>query len=140
MIYYIDEDNERHNVLPGKWKGLSPFNETIAQSIGWQKIEEPDSTEERDDAERYIVQKIAELADKYSAREALTNLEDISIPTLLQLADEYHVTAEDLQSLEVQVLILARHLEAVTGFTWSETWDGLKSRFRSYLEQILNAE
>ena len=141
--YWLDEHGNRHNNLPRIWKGITPFNELRATELGWTQIEQldpipelPDTTE-RDKAEKAIVKVIVDLAQRYDALNELARLEDVSIPTLLEVATRYGVTAADLQGAETSILILARPLEAVTGGTWGEAWDGLKSRFAGYLEQLL---
>lgn len=142
--YYLDEDGNRHSYLPRIWKGLTPFTGQLAIEKGWTRIDqidpvpEPEDTTERDGAERLIVGLIVELARRYDAVSELTRLTDITIPALLDVATRYGVTPADLQSAETNILILARHLEAITGMTWGETWDGLKSRFSGYLTVILN--
>ena len=142
MKYYIDEHGNRHNSLPRIWNGTTPFNELRAQEAGWQFIEEPDpvpmpeDTTERDNAERAIVNAIFALAQKYDAVEDVKNLvqnNSFDIPALLQLTIDKGVTQEDLTVTETNILILARHLEALVGGTWGEAWEGLKSRISSYL-------
>jgi hypothetical protein len=68
--------------------------------------------------------------------DALNALDDITIPSLLGLAQEFNVSEEDLTKTETNILILSRHLEAITGQSWADTWNGLKSRFANYLAEI----
>ena len=91
---------------------------------------------ERDEAELMIARSILKLAAKYDAVAALATLDNLSIPGLMALAAQYHVTDEDLHGTETDVLILTRQLEAVTGLSWSDAWDGLKSRLPGYFQQI----
>ena len=145
MNYWLDKEGNRHNVLPRIWNGITPFNEVRAEEAGWTRAEEldpipePPDTTERDGAERAIVGVIVDLAQRYNALNELAQLSDITIPALLDLANRYGVTNADLQTAETTILILARHLEAIVGSTWGEAWDGLKSRFAGYLEEILNS-
>lgn len=76
------------------------------------------------------------MVEKYGAMNALQELDDITIPSLLGLAEEFNVSEEDLTKVETKILILSRHLEAITGLPWAETWNGLKSRFSNYLSEI----
>ena len=137
MIYYLDEDEVRHDTVPSKWKGLSPFNEAVALAHGWQKMNEPADTEKRDNAELAIVEKIVALAQKYNAVEDLVALDNINIPSLRALAKQHSVTARDMAAIEIEVLVLARDLEAIVGLSWTDTWNGLKERFPIYVAHIL---
>lgn len=93
----------------------------------------------RDNAEKAIVGAIASLAVKYNALAELASIEDISIPSLLELANEKGVTTSDLQGTMTLVQIYVLQLQAVTGGTWAECWDGLKSRFAAWLLEINGA-
>lgn len=144
MTYWIDENEHRHNELPSIWNGITPFNELRASEAGWTKIEEltPDPEpnfidEDVNEAEKAIISQILALAEKYDAIEAMSQLEDITIPSLLGMAQTYGVSDADLQSTETKILILARHLEAITGQTWADTWAGLKSRFAAHVADLL---
>ena len=143
MIYWTDENGSRHNALPRIWQGITPFNALRATEKGWTQVEEVDPSPEaedttaRDAAERDIVSAIVDLARRYDALREMASLEAVDIPALLALARRYGVTAADLQATETSILILARHLEAITGTTWAETWEGLKTRFSNYIQDIL---
>lgn len=144
MIYYIDENGDRHNALPKIWNGVTPFPEWYALGHGWQRYEEEDPVppepdySERNEAEHSIVAIIVALAEKYDALDELMGMQDISIPSLVGLADRHGVSEGELQSTETKILILARHLEAITGQTWADTWNGLKTRFPLYLSYYVN--
>jgi len=141
MKYYIDENETRHYTLPRIWNGITPFNELRAIEAGWRIVDEPDpepvpeDTTERDAAERQIVQIIVGLASQYNALEELASM-DITIPNLTALADAHNVPEATMLAVETRILILARHLEAVTGLTWAETWEGLKERFMGYVQEL----
>lgn len=92
---------------------------------------------ERDEAETMMAQRILALVMKYNAMEDFQRMEDITIPGLLALAQQYQVTSEDLHDAETEILILARHLEAITELSWSDTWAGFKSRFPGYMATLL---
>ena len=89
----------------------------------------------RNDAEKEIVGLIVALARKYNAVEALARMTELSIPSLLALANEYSVTAVDLQETMTGVQIYVLQLQAVTGGTWAECWDGLKSRWEQWMQE-----
>lgn len=95
---------------------------------------EPDTTE-RDNAEKAIVGRIAALATKYNALSDLAGLE-ITIPNLLALAAEKSVTDADLQSVKSDVAILVLDLMAKEGGDWQSCWEGLKSRFVQWMNEI----
>lgn len=105
----------------------------------WEYVEipippEPD-TSERDNAEKAIVGRIAALALKYDALSDLAGLE-ITIPNLLALAAEKGVTDADLQAVKSDVAILVLDLMAKEGGDWAGCWEGLKSRFVQWMEEI----
>lgn len=93
----------------------------------------------RNDAERAIVGLIASLALKYGALDELSHME-LNIPALMALAAEHGVTAEDLQGTMTQVQIYVLQLQAVTGGTWAECWDGLKERWMRWMQEINTEE
>lgn len=141
MKYYIDDEGNRRNTLPRIWNGITPFNELRATEAGWTIVEEvepepvPEDTTERDSAERQIVHIIVGLASQYNALEELAAM-DITIPNLTALADAHNVPEATMLAVETRILILARHLEAITGLTWAETWEGLKARFMGYVQEL----
>lgn len=92
-------------------------------------------TAERDNAEKAIVGRIASLALKYDALADLATLE-LTIPNLLQLAATKGVTDADMQAVKSDVSILVLDLMAKEGGTWADCWEGLKSRFRTWMEEI----
>ena len=96
---------------------------------------EPPDTSERDNAEKAIVGRIASLALKYDALADLATLE-LTIPNLLQLAATKGVTDADMQAVKSDVSILVLDLMAKEGGTWADCWEGLKSRFRTWMEEI----
>lgn len=93
-------------------------------------------TTKRDDAEKAIVGAIAALARKYDAMADLANIGDVTIPALLALANEKGVTPADLQNTMSLVQIYVLQLQAVEGGTWQECWDGIKSRWSTWLAEI----
>ena len=143
-MYWLDELKNKHHSLPRIWKGITPFNASRAIELGWEAVEEekpqpaPEDTAERDAAEFSLVSVIFDLAVRYDAVNELSHLDAVSIPSLLDVSSRYGVTAGDLQAAETSILILARHLEAITGLSWADTWDGLKSRFPGYVAELIN--
>ena len=95
---------------------------------------EPDTTD-RDNAEKAIVGRIAALAMKYDTLQDLTEL-DITIPNLLQLAADKNVTDADLQAVKSDIAILVLDLMAKEGGDWQSCWEGLKSRFVRWMQEI----
>jgi hypothetical protein len=61
---------------------------------------------------------------------------DITIPNLLQLAADKEVTDADLQSVKSDIAILVLDLMAKEGGDWQGCWDGLKSRFARWMQEI----
>lgn len=143
-MYWLDELKNKHHSLPRIWKGITPFNASRAIELGWEAVEEeipqpaPEDTAERDAAELSLVSIIFDLAVRYDAVNELSRLESVTIPSLLGLSDRYGVSQGDLQKAETTILILARHLEAITGLSWADTWDGLKNRFPVYVAELIN--
>lgn len=90
----------------------------------------------RNEAEKAIVGAIASLAVKYNALEDLANIDNVSIPALLALANEKGVTSADLQNTMSLVQIYVLQLQAVEGGTWADCWDGMKERFAMWLAEI----
>ena len=99
---------------------------------------EPD-TAERDAAERAIVQAIVGLAQKYGALQDLALIPEITIPALQALAQDKGVTLADWNDLIAAITPYKWQLEAVVGETWQDCWAGLKSRFRSYMAELLQS-
>ena len=95
----------------------------------------PDTTL-RDDAEKAIVGAIVALAQKYDALGDLAAMEDINIPSLQALAAEKGVPDEEFGVLITSLTPYKWQLEAVTGLVWAEAWDGLKSRFAQWMQEI----
>ncbi len=93
-------------------------------------------TTKRDDAEKAIVGAIAALARKYDAMDALLALEDITIPILTALANEKGVPETEFGALITSLTPYKWQLEAVTGLIWSDCWDGLKSRFKKWIQEL----
>lgn len=106
----------------------------------WNYVELPEDTSSaiRDNAEKAIVGRILTLVNKYDALDGLEALlPDITIPSLLGLATEKNVSAEDLMATESDVSILVLDLMAKEGGTWQDCWEHLKSRFGAIVEELL---
>ena len=91
---------------------------------------------ERISAEKAIVREIFDLADKYDAIVDIAIMEDISIPSLQKLASDKQVSYEDMSAALTRVSLLKWQLEAVVGCVWAECWQGLKSRFAGYWQEL----
>lgn len=103
----------------------------------WQYEQIPEAPfPERDAAEKQIVGLIFNLAAKYNAVEAVAGLQAIDIPSLMALVQQYQVDPTDMQALMTTISIYVLQLQAVTEGTWSEAWDGLKSRFARWFGEI----
>lgn len=109
----------------------------------WNYVELPvdNSNEARDNAEKAIVGRILALVNKYDALDGLEALlPDITIPSLLGLAAEKNVSAEELMATESDVSILVFDFMAKNGGTWQECWEHLKSRFGEIVEELIQQE
>ena len=141
MKQYTWKDGSTYYELPRIIDNTSPVTEAWWVANGGSITEVPDppepipDTTERDNAEKAIVAQFAELALLYNALDDLASLEEISIPSLLALAQEKNVTSEHLQYTMCTVQIYVLQLEAVTGDTWAGCWEGLRSRFAQWLNE-----
>lgn len=117
------------------------LDKSYIQVDAWEYIEIPippaPDTSERDNAEKAIVGRIAALALKYDALSDLAGLE-ITIPNLLALAAAKQVTDTDLQAVKSDVAILVLDLMAKEGGDWQSCWEGLKSRFVQWMNEVNN--
>lgn len=95
-----------------------------------------EAIEERDNAERAIVGAIVALAVKYNALDDLKKVGDITIPNLKALAESKEVSLTDWNALISSITPMVWQLEAVVGGTWADCWQGLKSRFAQWMEEI----
>lgn len=95
-----------------------------------------EAAEARNATELSIVGEIAALAKKYNAVQDLATISDVTIPTLTRLAVQKKVSTEDWNNLITAITPLKWQLEALVGGTWAECWQGLKSRFPEYLQQL----
>ncbi len=95
----------------------------------------PDTTD-RDNAEKAIVGAIVALAMKYNALEDLASMQDITIPNLKALADSKGVPEEEYGALITMLTPYKWQLEAVTGLLWAECWEGIKSRWQRWMQEI----
>ena len=141
MKIYTWTDGQTFNYLPNPWQNTSPVTDRWWTAHGGTIAETPDppepipDTTERDNAEKAIVGRIAALALKYDALADLANLE-LTIPSLLQLAAAKQVNDADMQAVKSDVAILVLDLMAKEGGDWAGCWDGLKSRFPQWLQEL----
>ncbi len=144
MIIYIWTDGTHYDVLPAIMDNTSPITESWWTAHGGTIEEVPDpptptpDTTERDAAEKAIVGLIAALAVKYNALSDMAQLiaeDDLTIPSLMELAASKEVPNEELGALIAEITPYKWQLEAVTGFTWAECWIGLKSRFLQWMQE-----
>ena len=141
MKIYTWTDGTEYDELPGSMGNTSPVSEQWWTAHGGTIEERPDppepipDTTERDNAEKAIVGRIAALALKYDALADLANLE-LTIPSLLQLAAAKQVNDADMQAVKSDVAILVLDLMAKEGGDWAGCWDGLKSRFPQWLQEL----
>ncbi len=141
MKIFTWTDGTTYNELPGIMGNTSPVTEAWWTAHGGTITETPDppeptpDTTERDAAEKAIVGRIAALATKYDALSDLAELQ-LTIPSLLQLAAGKQVTDADMQSVKADVAILVLDLMAKEGGDWAGCWDGLKSRFPQWLQEL----
>ena len=141
MKRYTWTDGREFDYLPNPFENTSPVTEAWWTANGGTIEELPDppepepDTSERDNAEKAIVGRIAALATKYNALSDLAGTE-ITIPNLLQLAAAKQVTDADLQSVKSDVAILVLDLMAKEGGDWQSCWEGLKSRFVRWMNEV----
>ena len=98
--------------------------------------EQPDTTE-RDNAEKAIVQEIVTAAAHYNAVQELISIEDITIPNLRALANQKGMPNSEFDALITKLTPYKWQLEAVENTTWAVCWEGLKSRFAQWMQEIL---
>ena len=95
----------------------------------------PDTTE-RDNAEKAIVQEIVTAATHYNAIQDLISIEDITIPNLRTLANQKGMPDSEFDALITKLTPYKWQLEAVENTTWAVCWEGLKSRFAQWMQEI----
>ena len=98
-----------------------------------------EAAEARNAAELAIVKEIVKLAKAKNALQDLAAIEDVTIPSLTLLALQYGVTTEEWNGLITTLTPLQWHLLAIVGGSWADCWQGLKSRFPEYLQELQQA-
>lgn len=101
----------------------------------------PDTTE-RDTAEKQIVGLILQLAQAHDAVNDIAQMQDITIPNLEALAASKGVTTDSAEwlALIASITPLKWQLEAIEDTTWARCWQGLKSRFAQWMQELLSAQ
>ena len=148
MKTYTWTDGRTFTYLPNPFENTSPVTEAWWTAHGGTVTETPDppeptpDTTERDNAEKAIVSAIKALAVKYDALSDLAQLianDQLAIPNLLQLAAAKGVSDVEIGALISGLTPYKWQLEAVTGLLWAECWDGLKSRFAQWMQEVATA-
>lgn len=107
----------------------------------WDESDETEweDTAERDATERQIVALILQMALRHDAINDIVQMDDITIPNLEALAVSKGVLldGDEFRTLITTITPLKWQLEAIEDTTWARCWQGLKSRFPMYVEQIL---
>jgi hypothetical protein len=101
--------------------------------------EQPD-TAERDAAEKAIVQAILAAATQYNAVQDIASMQDITIPALKELARQKGMPDAEFDALITKLTPYKWQLEAVEDTTWADCWQGLKSRFAQWMQELATAE
>ena len=71
-----------------------------------------------------VVMLIVQTARNYDALEDLKNLPNISIASLFALADTKGVSAQEMQGIIMQVVMLKTDIEAKIPMSWYTVWNG----------------
>jgi hypothetical protein len=101
--------------------------------------DQPDTTE-RDAAEKAIVQAILAAATQYNAVQDIASMQDITIPALKELARQKGMPDTEFDALITKLTPYKWQLEAVEDTTWADCWQGLKSRFAQWMQELATAE
>ena len=144
----MEEDPETHEMKKVGERQVTrdtpvEFDTSYIQVDTWEytpiPVPEPEpvpDTTLRDNAEKAIVSAIMELAVKYDALSDLADMTDITIPNLQALAASKNVPQEEFGALITALTPYKWQLEAVTGGTWADCWEGLKSRFSQWMQEL----
>ncbi len=135
---YIDPDGNRHAALPGIWNNTSPITEAYALLQGWtveeEDIPEPTLPEALLAKERAFAAALLQAAVALSVD--LLTLSEINITTLKAAAVEAGATEEAIGKVSTELMALCFDIQAESGKTWAETWQGLKSRLPEHFAAI----
>ena len=101
-----------------------------------ENAQEQADTTERDDAEKAIVLAILTVARQYDAVQDIARLDDITIPALQGLAQAKGMPDTEFDALITRLTPYKWQLEAVCNATWADCWQGLKSRFSQWMQEL----
>lgn len=135
---YIEPNGKRHTFLPGIWNNSSPITEAFALSQGWtiteEEIIEPGPPEALLSKERAFAEELLRSAGALNVDLAL--LPEINIASLKTAAVASGATEEDIGKVATELMALCFDIQAESGLTWAETWQGLKSRLSEHFAAL----
>lgn len=145
-VFVLNEHGEK--IKSGEHTEYQPFTEEVDDSfvrvVAWtyEPILEPEpepesDTSRRDAAEEAIVRLIAGLAIKYNAVADVLAMTHPTIESLISLAADKGVPAEELGALITAITPHKWNLEAIQGTLWSECWEGLSSRLPQIVQKVV---
>lgn len=148
----MEEDPETHEMKKVGEQQVTrevpvEFDTSYIQIDTWDYAELPEpeepalpDTTERDTAEKAIVQAILAAATQYDAVQDIASMQDITIPALKELANQKGMPDSEFDALITKLTPYKWQLEAVENTTWADCWQGLKSRFAQWMQEILSAQ
>lgn len=135
---YLDPNGGRHHSLPGIWNNTSPITEAFALSQGWSVVEEdvqePGLPEALLNKERAFAAALMQAASSLNVD--LLSLPEINIASLKTAAVAAGATDEAIGKAATELMALCFDIQAESGATWAETWQGLKSRIPEHFAAI----
>lgn len=135
---YFDPDGGRHGVLPGIWNNTSPITEAFALSQGWTVVEEdvpePGLPEALRNKERAFAATLMQAGSTMNVN--LLSLPEINIASLKAAAAAAGATPELVSKWATELNTLCFDIQAESGLTWAETWQGMKSRLPEHFAAI----
>jgi len=135
---YIEPNGQRHAFLPAIWNNTSPITEAFALSQGWtiaeEEIIEPGLPETLLDKERAFAEELLRSAGILNVD--LASLPEINIASLKAAAVASGATEESIGKVATALMALCFDIQAESGLTWAETWQGLKSRLPEHFAAL----
>lgn len=135
---YLDPNGGRHHSLPGILNNTSPITEAFALSQGWTVVEEdvpePGLPESLLSKERAFASTL--MQEAITLNVDLLSLPEVNIASLKAAAVAAGATDEAIGKAATELMALCFDIQAESGATWAETWQGLKSRLPEHFAAI----
>lgn len=135
---YLDPNGGRHHSLPGVWNNTSPITEAFALSHGWtveeEDVPEPVLPDALLNKERAFAATLMQAASTMNVN--LLSLPEYNIASLKAAAAAAGATPELVNKWATELNTLCFDIQAESGTTWAETWQGLKSRLPEHFAAI----